>query len=89
MKENITQSWFNWFYGKWERYSPGDLLENGINPSKIAEGFVNDNEYELLEFSKNFDHDNEEALNQFMKLTESELHVLKYFLKLIRLKKSK
>ena len=89
MKENITQNWFDWFYERWKNYAPGDLLENGINPSKIAEGFINDNENQLLEYSKNFDYENEEALNQFMQLTESELHVLKYFLKLIRLRKFK
>ena len=38
--------------------------------------------------SKEFDIENYRALNEFMKLSESELHILKYFLKLIKLKNS-
>ena len=70
MKENITELWFSWFYKSWEKYAPGDLIENGLSPSQVAERFVDENH------------------NQFMKLSESELHILKYFLKLIKLKNS-
>ena len=88
MKENITELWFSWFYKNWEEYAPGDLLENGLSPSQIAERFVNKNHDEFLELAKEFDLENYQALNEFMKLSESELHILKYFLKLIKLKKS-
>jgi len=86
MKENITELWFSWFYKNWEEYAPGDLLENGLSPSQIAERFVNKNHDEFLELAKEFDLENYQALNEFMKLSESELHILKYFLKLIKLK---
>ena len=88
MKENITELWFSWFYKNWEEYGPGDLLENGLSPSQIAERFVNKNHDEFLELTKEFDLENYQALNEFMKLSESELHILKYFLKLIKLKNS-
>ena len=88
MKENITELWFSWFYKNWEEYAPGDLLENGLSSSQIAERFVNKNHDEFLELAKEFDIDNYHALNEFMKLSESELHILKYFLKLIKLKNS-
>ena len=88
MKENITELWFSWFYKNWEEYAPGDLLENGLSPSQIAERFVNKNHDEFLELTKEFDLENYQALNEFMKLSESELHILKYFLKLIKLKNS-
>ena len=88
MKENITELWFAWFYKNWEEYAPGDLLENGLSPSQIAERFVNKNHDEFLELAKEFDLENYQALNEFMKLSESELHILKYFLKLIKLKNS-
>ena len=88
MKENITELWFSWFYKNWEEYAPGDLLESGLSPSQIAERFVNENHDELIELAKKFDLENNEALNEFMKLSESELHILKYFLKLIKLKNS-
>ena len=86
MKENITELWFSWFYKNWEEYAPGDLLENGLSPSQIAERFVNKNHDKFLELAKEFDLENYQALNEFMKLSESELHILKYFLKLIKLK---
>ena len=88
MKENITELWFSWFYKNWEEYAPGDLLEKGLSPSQIAERFVNKNHDEFLELAKEFDVENYQALNEFMKLSESELHILKYFLKLIKLKNS-
>ena len=88
MKENITELWFSWFYKNWEEYAPGDLLENGLSPSQIAERFVNKNHDEFLELANEFDLENYQALNEFMKLSESELHILKYFLKLIKLKNS-
>ena len=88
MKENITELWFSWFYKNWEEYAPGDLLESGLSPSQIAERFVNKNQDEFLKLAKEFDVENYLALNEFMKLSESELHIFKYFLKLIKLKNS-
>ena len=88
MRDNITELWFSWFYKKWEKNTPGDLIEKGLSPSQIAESFVNENHNYFIELAKEFDEDNYQALNQFMKLSESELHILKYFLKLIKLKNS-
>ena len=87
MKDNSTEIWFKWFYKNWEKFSPGELIENGLLPSQIAERFVNDNQDILLTLANKFDNKNEDALEEFMKLSESELHIIKYFLKLIQLKK--
>ena len=84
--KNITDLYFDWFYQKWQEYCPGDLIDKGILPSQIAERFVEGNQKSLLEYSKKFDEKNLEALDQFMKLSEAELHVLKYFLKLVNCK---
>ena len=88
MNENIVEIWFSWFYKKWEENAPGDLLEKGLSPSQIAERFVNENNNDFLELANKFDEKNYQNLNEFMKLSESELHILKYFLKLVKLKKS-
>ena len=64
------------------------MIDKGLSPSQIAERFVNENHKEFLEIANEFDEDNYQALNEFMKLSESELHILKYFLKLIKLKNS-
>ena len=86
MKENVTELWFSWFYKNWKKNTPGDLIDKGLSPSQIADRFVNENHKEFLEIANQFDEDNYQALNEFMKLSESELHILKYFLKLIKLK---
>ena len=59
---------------------------------KIVKGFILvKSSIKYLETSKAeifCDEDNYQALDEFMKLSESELHILKYFLKLIKLKNS-
>ena len=89
MRDYSTEMWFKWFYKKWEKFSPGELIDNGLLPSQIAERFVNDNQNTLIVLAKKFDDTNQDALEEFMKLSESELHIIKYFLKLIQLRKIK
>ena len=89
MKKELTEIWFEWFYANWEKFAPGDQLDNGLLPSKVAERFVSDNQDQLINLAKNIDPKDSDALDQFMQLTESELHVIKYFLKLVRLKRVK
>ena len=88
MIKNITELWFSWFYENWENYAPGDLLEKGLSPSQLAERFVDENDDKIIEIAKEFDSENYKALIEFMKLSESELLILKYFIKLIKLKNS-
>ena len=87
MQENMNDVWFKWFYKKWEEFSPGDLIDNGLKPAQISERFVNDNQEMLEEIAKKIDSKNYEAFNEFIKLSESELHIFIYFAKLIKLKK--
>jgi len=89
MKDNSTKIWFKWFYKNWEKFSPGKLIDNGLSPSQIAERFVNEYQENLIELANKFDDENKDALEEFMKLSESELHVIKYFLKLVQLRKIK
>tara|TARA_B100001115_G_scaffold157646_1_gene130261 strand:- start:19 stop:288 length:270 start_codon:yes stop_codon:yes gene_type:complete len=89
MKDNSTEIWFKWFYKNWEKFSPGKLIEDGLLPSQIAERFVNDNQNKLIALANKFDDKNGDALEEFMKLSESELLVIKYFLRLIQLRKIK
>tara|TARA_B100000287_G_scaffold423624_1_gene467123 strand:+ start:421 stop:702 length:282 start_codon:yes stop_codon:yes gene_type:complete len=85
MNETNCQEWFNWFYKNWSNYCPGEMIDKGLNSSFIAERFIEENQIQFLELSKNFNIDNYEALEQYMKLSESELYVLKYLLRLIKL----
>ena len=86
MENNTAELWFSWFYKKWEKNAPGNLIEQGLTPSQIAERFVYENNDDFNKLAKRIDQDNYEALREFMKLSESELHILKYFLKLVKMK---
>ena len=86
MENNTAELWFSWFYKKWEKNAPGNLIEQGLSPSQIAERFVYENNDDFNKLAKRIDQDNYEALREFMKLSESELHILKYFLKLVKMK---
>jgi len=86
MEDNNAKYWFSWFYKKWEKNAPGLLLEKGLTPSQVAERFVNENNDSLIQLTEKIDEKNYDALTEFMKLSESELHILKYFLKLVKMK---
>ena len=82
---NNSEDWFEWFYETWKDYCPGDLIDNGLQPSFVAERFIEENQIRLLEIAKDFNYDSYEDLKVFMTLSESELQVLKYFLRLVKL----
>ena len=86
MEDNAAKYWFSWFYEKWEKHAPSELIEKGLTLSQIAELFVSENHYSFIQLSKKIDEKNYDALTEFMKLSESELHILKYFLKLVKMK---
>ena len=65
MRENITELWFSWFYKNWERHAPGDLIENGLSPSQIAERFVNENHDEFLKLCKSINANNNSVIPKF------------------------
>ena len=52
MEENTAKYWFSWFYEKWEKNAPGELIEQGLTPSQIAERFVNENHDSFIQLSK-------------------------------------
>ena len=35
MEDNTAKYWFSWFYEKWEKNPPGELIEQGLTPSQI------------------------------------------------------
>ena len=68
-----------------ERNSPGDLLEKVLTPSKVESDF----QWKSLWFYSTIKKvwwKNYVALTEFMKLAEPKFYILKYFLKLVRMK---
>ena len=55
MEDNTAKYWFSWFYEKWEKNAPGELIEKGLTPSQIAERFVNENHDSFIQLSKKID----------------------------------
>ena len=86
MEDNTSKYWFSWFYKTWASNAPGELLEKGVTPSQVAERFINQNHNSLIDLTRKIDEKNYDALTEFMKLSESELYILKYFLKLVKTK---
>lgn len=86
MVQKNSDDWFQWFYENWKNYSPGELIDKGLQPSQISERYIEANQLMLLEMAKDFNFDSFTALEEFMKLSESELLILKYFLRLVKLK---
>tara|TARA_B100000073_G_scaffold347543_1_gene362247 strand:- start:1505 stop:1774 length:270 start_codon:yes stop_codon:yes gene_type:complete len=84
MDTDFTKYWFDWFYKNWEVFTPGDLLEKGLTSSQLADNFVSANQKELNEIAKEIDQLTYTNLEDYMKLSESELLILKYFLKLVK-----
>ena len=62
MEDNTAKYWFSWFYEKWEKNAPGELIEQGLTPSQIAERFVNENHDSFIKLSKKIDEKNYDAL---------------------------
>ena len=69
--------WFNWLNEKWSNYEPFIEYDFGVNPSEVAEKFLDIHKSEFIEFLDSFDKEDIDAIDQFQKLTESESHVLK------------
>ncbi len=86
MVQKNSDDWFQWFYENWKDYCPGELIDKGLQPSQISERYIEANQLMLLEMAKDFNFDSFIALEEFMKLSESELLILKYFLRLVKLK---
>ena len=83
-KINLNQAKLILIYGKNEGLKNQELEKLTKDNEKVftyEEKEVLNNHDEFLELAKKFDLENSQALNEFMKLSESELLILKYFLK--------
>ena len=58
-------------------------FDSGKNPEDVAEDFISKNKIAISEVFENFDKEDKDTLDQFLKLTECELHVFKILEKAI------
>ena len=86
-KHNKNEPWFKWLTRELNSYEAFQDFASGKNPKNVAEDFIFNNSNAISEVFEDFDEEDHDTLNQFLKLTECEWHVFKILEKQIALKK--
>ena len=93
MKKTITnqynkknEPWFKWLTRELNSYEAFQDFDSGKNPEDVAEDFISSNSNAISEVFENFDEEDKDTLDQFLKLTECEMHVFRILAKEIALR---
>ena len=76
-KKHNNEPWFNWLTRELNSYEAFQDFESGKNPRDVAEDFISRNSTAISEVFDNFDEEDKDTLDQFLKLTECEMHVFR------------
>ena len=85
-KYNKNEPWFKWLTRELNSYEAFENFDLGKNPEDVAEDFISKNEIAISEVFDSFDEEDKDTLEQFLKLTECELHVFKILEKQLALR---
>ena len=85
-KRNKNEPWFKWLTRELNSYEAFQDFESGKNPRDVAEDFISRNSTVISEVFENFDKEDKNTLNQFLKLTEYEWHIFRILEKKIALR---
>ncbi len=85
-KYNKNEPWFKWLTRELNSYEAFLDFDSGKNPRDVAEDFISSNSIAISEVFESFDEEDKDTLNQFLKLTECEMHVFKILEKQIALR---
>ena len=85
-KNNKNEPWFNWLTREINSYEAFQDFASGKNPEDVAEDFISKNSNSISEVFENFDEEDKDTLDQFLKLTECEMHVFRILEKQIELR---
>ena len=80
------EPWFKWLTRELNSYEAFQDFDLGKNPLDVAEDFISSNSIAISKVFETFDEDDKNTLDQFLKLTECEMHVLRILEKQIGLK---
>ena len=88
MKKSINKKepWFNWLTRELNSYEPFQDFSSGKNPEDVAEDFISKNRIAISRVFETFDEEDQDTLEQFLKLIECEWHVFKILEKQISLR---
>ena len=85
-KINKNEPWFEWLTRELNSYEAFQDFDSGKNPEDVAEDFISSNSIAISEVLENFDEEDKDTLDQFLKLTECEMHVFRILEKQIVLR---
>jgi hypothetical protein len=74
---NKNEPWFKWLTRELNSYEAFQDFDSGKNPVDVAEDFISNNSNAISEVFENFDAEDKDTLDQFLKLTECEWHVFR------------
>ena len=74
---NKNEPWFKWLTRELNSYEAFQDFSSGKNPEDVAEDFIFNNSIAISEVFENFDEEDKDTLDQFLKLTECEWHVFR------------
>ena len=81
-----NEPWFRWLTRELNSYEAFQDFALGKNPEDVAEDFISKNNNVISEIFENFDEEDRDTLDQFLKLTECEWHVFRIIEKQIALR---
>ena len=85
-KNYKNEPWFEWLTRELNSYEAFQDFDAGKNPRDVAEDFISSNSVAISEVFKNFDEEDKDTLDQFLKLSECEMHVFRILEKHIALR---
>ena len=85
-KNNKNEPWFKWLTRELNSYEAFQGVESGKKPQDVAEDFISRNSIAISKVFENFDEEDRDTLDQFVKLTECEMHVFRILEKQIELR---
>ena len=85
-KYNKYEPWFKWLISELNSYEAFQDFASGKNPEDVAKDFISENITAIAEVFENFDEEDKDTLDQFLKLTECEWHVFRILEKQIALR---
>ena len=86
-KFNKNEPWFKWLTRELNSYETFENFDLGKNPRDVAKDFISSNSIAISEVFRNFDEEDKDTLDQFLKLTECEMHVFRILEKQIETRK--
>ena len=85
-KHHKNEPWFQWLIRELDSFEAFQDFDSGKNPRDVAEEFISSNSNAIAEVFENLDEGDKDTLDQFLKLTECEMHVFRNLEKQIELR---